>query len=336
MTSALEAGYEPSVRDWATAVEALDAHGTENRDRFVTLAVEAFPTDRALRDLVGKHAELGSSDARRRAEELAKRGDLSLAERFALLLAALEGADRVRDVESALRIAGDLDDIVLRDGKPKDGDLWSGALATNETLRLALDPPQADALRIEVLRRFGRIEEARAQAELLFYRAADGSLPDFDPAEILESLVELGASDADVEDLRRLARGVSPVSKTSAPQRLVFVGGNEAQQRYVRELESWLDAEHGGTIKVDWFILGWGSNWDKHVDSISSALATASAVVVMTFVRTHLGRWVRRAASDAGLPWISCTGHGLASLRLALSRAIEVGVATSERKRVDG
>ena len=40
--------------------------------------------------------------------------------------------------------------------------------------------------------------------------------------------------------------------------------------------------------------------------------------------RTNLGRALRRAASDAGIPWVACTGHGYDSISRAIRRAAEV------------
>ncbi len=48
----------------------------------------------------------------------------------------------------------------------------------------------------------------------------------------------------------------------------------------------------------------------------------ADAVVLMVLVRTNFGRWVRRTAGEHGLPWVSCTGHGRASMERAIARAV--------------
>jgi hypothetical protein len=45
----------------------------------------------------------------------------------------------------------------------------------------------------------------------------------------------------------------------------------------------------------------------------------------MTFVRTNLGRHVRRRCSEEGRPWVPCTGHGRESLRRAIETAVEIG-----------
>jgi hypothetical protein len=44
--------------------------------------------------------------------------------------------------------------------------------------------------------------------------------------------------------------------------------------------------------------------------------------MIMTFVRTLLGRRIRRTAGEAGLPWVACTGHGRAAIEAAIDRAI--------------
>lgn len=70
----------------------------------------------------------------------------------------------------------------------------------------------------------------------------------------------------------------------------------------------------------------WGPNWSQAAERIEAAYDGASVVVVMTFVRINLGRWTRRTAGEHGLPWLSCTGHGRASLERAIDRAVAVAV----------
>ena len=42
----------------------------------------------------------------------------------------------------------------------------------------------------------------------------------------------------------------------------------------------------------------------------------------MVLVRTNFGRWTRRTAGEHDLPWVSCTGHGRASMERAIDRAV--------------
>jgi len=105
--------------------------------------------------------------------------------------------------------------------------------------------------------------------------------------------------------------------------RVVFVGGNEAQAQYQREIDQVL-AESASNISVAWHFPGWSSNWRATADRARDDLAAADALVLMTLVRTNLGRRMRREASERDKPWIPCTGHGRKSITLAVRRAASV------------
>ena len=90
---------------------------------------------------------------------------------------------------------------------------------------------------------------------------------------------------------------------------IVFVGGNEQQADYRQHVEEAIAGEFP-RASLDFEFPGWGGNWGKTAKSVGQRLDRADAVVVMRFIRTHLGRAVRRMASDRDLPWIPCTGHG--------------------------
>jgi hypothetical protein len=330
IAAALAAGYVPPEDDVVSAAEALEAHDSSHAGEFLAAAAALIPSSTGIRGAVARRARTGDRSACQCAERLAAGGDLSAVERFELLDAALEGWHHNRDAEAAVRVAGDMDDAVVRDGRQDLGARWAAALASNETLRRALEPAQADALLVEVLRRFGRIEEARALATSLFYRAADGTLPSFEAMEILELLGELGTGEEQLGELRRLVRadeGEDADAPIETKIEIIFVGGNEVQQGYIAEIDAKIKAHYQDRVTVTWFIPGWGSNWHTDAERIQARYGEASAVVLMTFVRTHLGRLIRRTAGEHGLAWISCTGHGRDSLERALHRA--VAVATS-------
>ncbi|MCZ7531733.1 MAG: hypothetical protein M5U31_16220 [Acidimicrobiia bacterium] len=75
--------------------------------------------------------------------------------------------------------------------KACDGDLetrWERLLADDELLRETMGPPDADAERVEALRRTGDIEGARGIVVQMFHRAVVDDLPGFDAGELLEQL----------------------------------------------------------------------------------------------------------------------------------------------------
>ena len=104
---------------------------------------------------------------------------------------------------------------------------------------------------------------------------------------------------------------------------LVFVGGNETQFAYRDAIEAAISDRYSAAVTIRWHG-GWGSNWQVIANAIKADLTSADAVVVMTYVRTGLGRQVRRDAGRQNRPWISCTGRGRQTMCHALERALAV------------
>jgi len=328
---AMAAGFVPAVDELISAAMALEAHGSPHAAKLLRVAMVLAPTDPRVTDFIVQRARHGDEDAGAAAEELAADRRLTLTSRFALLDAALAEANRRRDADAAERLTGEIEDVLIRAGQPELEERWAETLAANETLRLALEPVQADALRIGVLRRVGRLDEARSIARNLFYRAAAGDLRSFDAAELLELLREIGADEAELDDLDRLVRE-PPASEDRPdallePVRVIFVGGAEPQEQYRPHIAASIAERYHGRVHVDWFIPGWGSNWHPVAERVEAAYGNAHAVVLMVLVRTNFGRWVRRTAGEHGLPWVSCTGHGRASMERALDRAVKIASA---------
>ena len=330
MAAAVAGGYTPAAEDLASAVVALEAHGSPHAGAFLSSALALAPSAPALVVLVGQRARTGDEDACATAERVALDHRLALSVRFELLDSALEGAGVRFDTDAAERLAGAIDDVLVRAGDTALDERFADALAVNETLRLALDPTSADALRLEVLRRIGRIEEARGIATALFYRAAGGGLRAFDPADLFDVLVELGLAPAELDDLARLLPsppdGEEPAARLDAPLHVLFVGGNETQDRYRDAVEAAVAERYDGMVRLTWFLSGWRSNWHTDAARVEAAYGQADVVVLMTFVRTHLGQRVRRSAGEAGLPWVACTGHGREAIERAIDRAVAIAV----------
>ena len=69
---------------------------------------------------------------------------------------------------------------------------------------------------------------------------------------------------------------------------------------------------------------GWTANWGKILKRLDHELHSADVLILMRFTRTMLGRAVRKRASEQGLPWVACTGHGRQSLQRAIEEAVRV------------
>lgn len=328
LAAAMAEGYAPVPDDLASAVVALEAHGSPHAGELLASALAVTPTAPALVSLVLERARTGDAAACAMAEAVAVEHQLPLSLRFELLDASLEGAGHRCDTESAERLVGAIDDVLVRAGDTALDERFAAALADNEVLRLAVDPAAADALRLEVLRRIGRIDEARAIATALFYRAAGGGLRGFDPADLFDVLVELGLDRAELDDLARLLPsppdGKEPAARVGAPVHVLFVGGNETQDRYREAVEASVAVRYDGKVRITWFLSGWRSNWHTDAARVEAAYGQGDVVVLMTFVRTHLGQRVRRSAGEHGLPWVACTGHGREAIERAIDRAVAI------------
>lgn len=107
---------------------------------------------------------------------------------------------------------------------------------------------------------------------------------------------------------------------------VLFIGGNESQARYQSELQA-IFAKSDPNLSTTFELLGWSSNWGREIDRLKTMIRQADAVVLMSFMRTQCGRTLRRTIGEAGKAWIPCTGHGRASIEMAIRRAAEVARA---------
>lgn len=330
LTAAMADGYEPTPAWLVAAAEALDAHESPLVAEAISLAASVAPSDPVVTAMVCGHARRGSKVVVDLAHRLAADRGRSLSSRFELLEAALGGTGDGEDRALVEQLVGEIDDVVVRACDPAIDGRWADLLGRHEGVRLLLDPLHADLLRVDVLRRVGRVEEARELAGRVFYRVAAGAVGGVDAGEVLDLVAELGAADDELAALRPLVGGgrgdpdEQRLPLLERDVRIVFVGGNEAQERYQELIDAALAERYGGRAVVEWFTPGWGSNWMKEFSRIESRYEVTDAVVLMAYVRTLFGRRVRKTAGEAGLPWVACTGHGRDALQRAIERAIAV------------
>ncbi|MDQ6978974.1 MAG: hypothetical protein Q9M09_02215 [Mariprofundaceae bacterium] len=115
---------------------------------------------------------------------------------------------------------------------------------------------------------------------------------------------------------------VETTSHSSAPQpvRIVFIGGNEIQQRYDDDVIAWV----GKTlphVRLRFEHTGWSSNWNRELDHLLSCVKAADVVVLMCMMRTTLGRHLRKKIDR---PWVPCTGSGRGAIQLSIQEASRV------------
>jgi hypothetical protein len=327
-------------------LDAFGAHSSRHAVPFVTNLLHHQP-DLAgvVADPVADLARRGTPGAADLLRRTLARVPLGADRRFALLEAALAGAALEGDREEIEAIVEVVSEVLVR---AADGDLdsrWEKRLAHDQALREVLEPHQADLERVDVLRRLGRVDEAAAVVLNLFHRAASDALPNYDPADLLELLEEIGADAETLVGARRHLpepppppRPGDPVLEVLGwhPVQVLFVGGNETQEAYRDLIDDALRQRYGNRVAVTWEFPGWSPNWKPVTDRVEAALPEAHALVIMQFVRTNLGRHLRRMCDDHQVPWIPCTGHGRGSIERSLHRAVRVAAERlREKKRMD-
>ena len=111
-----------------------------------------------------------------------------------------------------------------------------------------------------------------------------------------------------------------PSPEGGPPQaiRVLVVGGAEQQARAEDMVRQKLQ-DTDPHILVSFIQTGWTKNWGRKFGEIEGAMASHDALVIMRFMRTHLGRRIREKWT--GGPWRSCWGRGHGAVAEAVTRA---------------
>ena len=110
----------------------------------------------------------------------------------------------------------------------------------------------------------------------------------------------------------------APEGKPAGGVRVLVVGGGEQQARAEDMVRQKL-RDTGPHIRVTFIQTGWSENWRRKFGEIEGAMASHDALVIMRFMRTHLGRRIRKRWT--GGPWRSCWGGGHGAIVGAVTRA---------------
>lgn len=100
--------------------------------------------------------------------------------------------------------------------------------------------------------------------------------------------------------------------------RVLVVGGAEQQAR-AEDLVHKKLRDTDPHIRVTFIQTGWSENWRRKFGEIEGAMGSHDALVIMRFMRTHLGRRIREKWT--GGPWRSCWGGGHGAIVGAVTRA---------------
>ena len=180
--------------------------------------------------------------------------------------------------------------------------------------------------RFRLLRRLGRDADAYAQLRELFFALRDHRPQE--AAQVLELFAECRAPGAYTMDLHlpnwereeHLAPDIDARLEAGECVNVLFVGGNEIQARYLEDLKAQLHERWPG-ISVEFRLTGWSSNWGREVDGLKRLAENADVVVLMTMMRTTLGRALREALNDPPRPWVPCTGTGKKAMLTSIHHA---------------
>lgn len=195
---------------------------------------------------------------------------------------------------------------------------------------------ESELASIDLLARLGRVDEAIDRGVRLFHRAAGDEIPGYGCEPLLELLRALGASDEQLDPCeRRLdtsdGEDVDLLVARPEPVRTAFVGGDERQAQYRDSIDAELAELFDGKVIVDWYFPGWGSNWSPTAERVEGTYWQLDALVLMPFVRTNMGRRLRRTSGEHHVPWVACPGHGRAAVLAAIRQAVNVVAQLDER-----
>lgn len=339
MVHALDAGYHPPARSIALAAEGLAALSSRHTVPFLAHVRPLLGAPAPLAGAVKAAVEADRPGAAALAVELAAELRLQPTAQFDLLEQALAAAGRQSDVATATDAVERLEDVLVSAGSPDLEARWLDLLRDDEAVRSILGPLDCDLLRAHHLRILGRNAEAAGLVTQVFHRLVADPRPEYDVEDLVEMLGDLGEPDERVAPLRQqLSRDDDQIDETHvqqavalAPIDVLFVGGNEVQARYEESISEEVERRFGGRVRITWEFTGWSPNWAPAAERVEAQFSPSAVLVLMQFVRTNLGRRLRRTAGENDVPWVACTGHGRAAIRRSILRAVDVAAARRVR-----
>lgn len=203
--------------------------------------------------------------------------------------------------------------------------------------RTAIDPLDARVVQAALYEAGGEFANAASKLAQAFHATLDA-----------DDEWALGKADALLEDIRALAgeQLAAALEPRLAQYREVFerrsqsglvippsvdpedlyglvliVGGNETQAQQDDALIAQLKKQWPN-ITLLFERTGWNSNWGEQLRAMEGELARARVVVIMRYVRTMLGKSLRKRCNELDIPWVACTGSGRASMHRAIEQAI--------------
>lgn len=192
---------------------------------------------------------------------------------------------------------------------------------------------EVDWARLRLARLVGRDADCAAILERLFFQYRDD---DADAARQIAMLLQEWRLNTD--RAKELLAIIPTEIDTRAPEienhlregaevSVLFVGGNEVQARNNDRVLQEVVGEWPG-VSVQFEHTGWSSNWGRDLPRLKKIAAESDAVVLMSMMRTMLGRRIRDGLTK---PWVACTGTGRDAMLASIRKAARIGVDHRER-----
>jgi len=195
-------------------------------------------------------------------------------------------------------------------------------ITTNKLTPDILDDVELYELKFKLLLRLKRNQEANLVLVDRFLKFATSS-NDWKRQQAHDFLLELIELGIDLSSVDTVARKVRydfnadetelDIIKNAGEIKILYVGGNETQRRYEKEILQDLEQKYPKLV-VEFIYPGWTYNFTSFVDSIKSKLSSFNGLVLSSLVRTNFGRNVRKICND-DCPWWPCTGSGRDSIK---------------------
>jgi len=251
--------------------------------------------------------------------------------RWTLLIPALL---KKKDVTNAEKGLDRLEDLAINGRHTEKMLEW---LESPEHYEPAWSQEEMLRARFRLLRRLGRDMNAFEQLRELFFLLRDQRPEEANQVRMLfkdyggdknlyDDLILQNIDQDNSKDLPNVIDRLKSGERVS----VLLIGGNEMQARYDEDIVQSLKNEWPG-IEVKFEHTGWSSNWGREVNKLKILASQCQAVVLMTMMRTMLGRTMRSALNDPPRPWIPCTGTGKKAIKDSIRKAAIIGLQQSEK-----
>jgi hypothetical protein len=148
--------------------------------------------------------------------------------------------------------------------------------------------------------------------------------------DLIEALKDLGVDESwtrDAEDRLNAITSSQPAVQAkpthqSPARRVLFIGGDERQQREESRTKALLSAMAPHAVATFEYP-GWSANWGgPKLDRAKALIEKADVVVTMRFMRTLYGGHIRKLVNERGIQWRATIGHGPHAIARAMAEAV--------------